>query len=150
MRIKNWIEWTTKMSKIWEKTRTQTYCKFLLLPFKCESQSGPENQMTREMSSHCDKNSAHNIGGKYRWIPLLIFRKKSHLHVYLVYTFIPYHIVNHSVILRLWNGTKKIANSIAFLQWSKWTCMYSCPSLYIVLSKCWNEELYNLCHVELC
>ena len=41
-RIKNWIEWTTKMSKIWEKIRTRTYCKFLLLPFKCESQSGPE------------------------------------------------------------------------------------------------------------
>ena len=71
MRIKNWIKWIQQMSKIWEKIWTRTYCKFLLLPFKCESQSGPENQMIREMSSHCDKNSAHNIGGKYRWIPLM-------------------------------------------------------------------------------
>ena len=45
--------------------------KFLLLPLKCESQTGPENQMIREMSSHCDKNSAHNVRGKYRWIPLI-------------------------------------------------------------------------------
>ena len=59
------------MSKIWEKIRTRTYCKFLLLPFKCDSQSGPENQVIREMSSHCDKNSAHNVGGKSRWIPLM-------------------------------------------------------------------------------
>ena len=73
MKIKNWIEWTQQMSKIWEKNWTRTYCKFLLLPFKCESQSGPENQMIKEMSSHCDKNSAHNFGGKYRWIPLLSF-----------------------------------------------------------------------------
>ena len=45
--------------------------QFLLLPFTCESQSGPENQMIREISSHCDKNSAHNVGGKYRLIPLM-------------------------------------------------------------------------------
>ena len=63
LKIKNWIKWTTKMSKIWEKIWMRTYCKFLLLPFKCESQSGPEkNQMEREISSHCDKNSSHNIG----------------------------------------------------------------------------------------
>ena len=24
--------------------------------------------MKREILSHCDKNSAHNVGGKYRWI----------------------------------------------------------------------------------
>ena len=71
MEIKNWIEWIKQMSKIWEKIWTQTYCKFLLLPFDCEPQSGPENQMGREMSSHCDKNLAHNAGGKYRLIPLL-------------------------------------------------------------------------------
>ena len=46
-------------------------CKFLLLPFKCESQSGPENQTEREISSHCDKKSANNVGGKYTWILLL-------------------------------------------------------------------------------
>ena len=40
--MKNWIEWTTQMSKIWEKILTRTYLKFLLLPFDCESQSGPE------------------------------------------------------------------------------------------------------------
>ena len=42
MRIKNLIEWTTKMSKIWEKNLNANYCKFLLLPFKCESEFGPE------------------------------------------------------------------------------------------------------------
>ena len=48
-----------------------TYCKKFLLSLTCESQSGPENQMEREISSHCDKNSAHNVREKYRWIPLL-------------------------------------------------------------------------------
>ena len=62
MKIKNWIEWTKQMAKILEKILTLTYCKFLLLPFKFESLSGPENQMIKEMPSHCDKNSAHNIG----------------------------------------------------------------------------------------
>ena len=59
------------MFKIWEKIWTRTYCKFLFLPFKCESQFGPENQMIWEMSSHCDKNSAHNVRDKNRWIPFI-------------------------------------------------------------------------------
>ena len=71
MKLKNWIEWTKQMAKIWEKIWTWTYCKFLLLPFKYESQSWRENQMIKEMSPYCDKNPAHNVGGKYRWIPLL-------------------------------------------------------------------------------
>ena len=66
MKIKNCIEWTKQISKICEKIRTRTYCKFLLLPLKCELQSGLENQMIREMFSHCDENPAHNVGGKYR------------------------------------------------------------------------------------
>ena len=50
------------MSKIWEKIHVWIYCKFLLLPFKCESQSRPEKPDIKEISSHCDKNSVHNIG----------------------------------------------------------------------------------------
>ena len=94
MRIRNWIEWTQQMPKIWEKIRTRTYCKFLLLPIKCESQSGPENQMIREMSSHCDKNSAHNVGGKYRWIPLLDSFRVWYFNIFPSFVT---HIMTHNV-----------------------------------------------------
>ena len=53
MKLKNWIEWTKQMAKIWENIQTRTYCKFL--PFKYESQFWSENQMIKEMFSHCDK-----------------------------------------------------------------------------------------------
>ena len=61
------------MSKIWEKIWTPTYCKIFLLPLtSCESQSGPEYQTEREISSHCDKNFTYNVGDNYKWIPLLL------------------------------------------------------------------------------
>ena len=42
MRIKTGLNGLLKCPKFWEKIQTQTYCKFLLLPSTCESQSGPE------------------------------------------------------------------------------------------------------------
>ena len=55
----------------YKKNWTPTYCKKSILPLTCESQLGLENQSEREISSYCDKNSAHNVGDKYRWISLL-------------------------------------------------------------------------------
>ena len=66
MKIKNWIEWDYKMTKIYEKIQTPIYCKKNYLPLTCESQSRLENQTEREISSHCDKNSTHNVWNKYR------------------------------------------------------------------------------------
>ena len=71
MRIKNWIEWTPQMSKIWEKIQTRTYCKFLLLPFKCESQSGPEKPDDKRNIFTLWQEFLSQYWGKYRWIPLL-------------------------------------------------------------------------------
>ena len=59
-----------------EKKLERTYCKFFLLPFTCESQSGQEKS---DIFSHCDKNFAHNIKGKYTKIPLLnAFKQQIH------------------------------------------------------------------------
>ena len=52
-----------KFEKKFERERTANFC---FCPLNCESQFGPENHMIREMFSHCDKNSAHNVRGKYR------------------------------------------------------------------------------------
>jgi len=43
-----------------KKKSTVKILQIFLMPFKCESQSGTENQMEREIFSHCDKNSTHN------------------------------------------------------------------------------------------
>ena len=72
MRIKNWIEWIPQMSKIWEKIRTRTYCKFLFFPFKL--------WVTIWAGKPDDKRNIFTLWqefrsqyiGKYRWIPLLL------------------------------------------------------------------------------
>jgi len=69
--MRNWIGWnSTKILKFWEKIWRQTYCKIFFCPSHVSHNLCRKNQMEREMSSHCDKNSAHNVGSKYRWIPL--------------------------------------------------------------------------------
>jgi len=73
MRIKNWIEWTTKMSKVREKIWTRTYCKCLLLPFTFESQSGPEKPDYKRNIFTLWQEFLSQYWGKYRWIPLRIF-----------------------------------------------------------------------------
>ena len=71
MKIKNWIEWSTKMSKIWRKIWTRTYCKLLLLPFTCESQSGPEKPDDKRNIFTLWQEFRSQYWGKYRWIPLM-------------------------------------------------------------------------------
>ena len=44
--------------------------KFLFCPPHVNHNLDWKNQMERKMSSHCDKNSAHNVGDKYKWISL--------------------------------------------------------------------------------
>ena len=39
--------------------------------------------MEREISPHCDKNSSHNVGDKYRWIPLLCIKTFNRLVLFL-------------------------------------------------------------------
>jgi len=60
MRMKNWIEWINKISKIWEKIRTQTYFKFLHIVSRlwadCERQSLGKSKWSRKTS--------HNVGNK--------------------------------------------------------------------------------------
>ena len=51
----------TNVQKLVKNLNTNVV-QIFTLAFKCESQSRPENQMEREISSHCDKNSSHNIG----------------------------------------------------------------------------------------
>ena len=62
--MKNWIEWTNKISKIWEKIRTRTYFKFLHIVSRlwadCERQSRGKSKWSRKTS--------HNVSG----IPLTI------------------------------------------------------------------------------
>ena len=70
LKIKNWIEWSKQIFKIWEKIRTRTYWKFLLLPFKFESQSGPEKADKRNIFILWQEfRSQYWV--KHIWIPLL-------------------------------------------------------------------------------
>ena len=57
--------------KIWEKIQTWTYCKFLLLLSKCESQSGPEKPDDERNIFTLWQEFLSQYWGKYRWIPLL-------------------------------------------------------------------------------
>ena len=116
---KNWIELTKQMAKIWEKIWMRTYCKLLLLPFKCDSQSRPDNQMIWEMSSHCDKNSAHNVGGKYRWIPLM-------------WRYFSYHLVFLAqIVTHIWRAKAKVCSTFAFNFFLKfWTVYWSIQSSF--------------------
>ena len=50
-----------KCPKFEKKFEHQRTAKKFFCPPTCESQSGPEYQMERGISSHCDKNSSHNI-----------------------------------------------------------------------------------------
>ena len=65
MRMKNWIEWINKISKIWEKIRTRTYFKFLHIVSRlwadCERQSRGKSKWSRKTS--------HNVSG----IPLTMW-----------------------------------------------------------------------------
>ena len=58
-----------KFEKKYERECTANFC---FCPSNVSHNLGWKNQMIREISSHCDKNSAHNVGGKCRWIPLLM------------------------------------------------------------------------------
>ena len=49
----------TKFEKKFEHERT---ANFYFCPSHVNHNLGRKNQMTREISSHCDKNSSHNIG----------------------------------------------------------------------------------------
>ena len=62
MKMKNWIELVNKMSKIWEKFERKRTANFCFCPSIVSHNLGRKNQMGREISSHCDKNSSHNIG----------------------------------------------------------------------------------------
>jgi len=59
MRMKNWIEWTNKISKIWEKIWTRTYFKFLHIVSRlwedCEWQSRGKSKWSWKTS--------HNVSG---------------------------------------------------------------------------------------
>ena len=48
-----------KFEKKFERERTANFC---FCPSNVSHNLGWKNQMIRELSSHCDKNSAHNIG----------------------------------------------------------------------------------------
>ena len=47
-----------KFEKNFERERTANFC---FCPSNVSHNLGRKNQMIREISSHCDKNSAHNI-----------------------------------------------------------------------------------------
>ena len=59
-----------KFEKKFDRKCTANFC---FCPSLVSHNLGRKNQMIREISSHCDKNSAHNVGGKYRWKPLIFF-----------------------------------------------------------------------------
>ena len=76
MKMKNWIEWTNKISKIWEKIRTRMYFKFLHIVSRlwedCERQSRGKSKWSRKTS--------HNVAGMWRlcelkWRRLLLLTK---------------------------------------------------------------------------
>ena len=108
------------MPDIWEKIRTPTYCKRFLLPLTCESQSGRENQMERKMSSHCDKNSAHNVSGKYIWMPLINY------NVFMVKTFA---VCTNRILY----GTKETFLFVCHRPWYGMKFPLCFPLLWIVL-----------------
>ena len=65
MRIKTELNEPNKCPKFEKKNSNANVMQIFAFALKRESQSGPEKQKEREMSSHCDNNSAHNVGGKY-------------------------------------------------------------------------------------
>ena len=68
---KSWNEWITIMSKFEKKFWTRMYCKFLLLPFTCESQSGTEKPDDKRNIFTMWQEFLTQYWGKYRWILLL-------------------------------------------------------------------------------
>ena len=62
MKMKNWIECTNKMTKFEKKFKRECTAYFCFCPSNVSHNLNQKNQMTREISSYCDKNSSHNIG----------------------------------------------------------------------------------------
>ena len=62
MRIKTGLNGLLKCPKFEKKFEREATANFCFFPSLVSHNLGRKKQMIREISSHCDKNSAHNIG----------------------------------------------------------------------------------------